>query len=81
MGEVVAASRATARRRPGKSRATGAAIVGIPAFGAARSLLALPLLSVTHIFYGIGFWRGLFTSLKPVGERAPVEVKLETITR
>jgi hypothetical protein len=31
----------------------------------------------THVFYGIGFWRGLFTTLKPPGVKSDVPVKLE----
>jgi hypothetical protein len=30
-----------------------------------HALLAMPLLTITHIFYGLGFWRGLFTRLRP----------------
>ncbi len=44
--------------------------------GVARSLGALPLIVVTHIFYGIGFWRGLFTELKAPG-KSEVPVELE----
>lgn len=29
------------------------------------ALFAMPLLTITHIFYGLGFWRGLFTRLRP----------------
>ncbi len=29
--------------------------------GALRALLALPLIVITHILYGMGIWRGLFT--------------------
>lgn len=47
--------------------------------GVLKSLLALPLIVTTHIFYGLGFWRGLFTPLRhPAGTVAP-EVRLETI--
>ena len=44
-----------------------------------QSLAAMPLVVVTHIFYGLGFWRGLFTTLKPAGQRPPMEVVLETV--
>jgi len=44
-----------------------------------RSLLASPLLVASHVFYGLGFWRGLFTKLKPPGERPVIEVNLETV--
>jgi succinoglycan biosynthesis protein ExoA len=29
-----------------------------------HALLAMPLITVTHIFYGLGFWRGLYTRLR-----------------
>jgi len=29
-----------------------------------HALLAMPLITLTHIFYGLGFWRGLFTRLR-----------------
>ena len=44
-----------------------------------QSLAAIPLIAMTHVLYGLGFWRGLFTPLKPPGQRPPVEVVLETI--
>jgi glycosyltransferase involved in cell wall biosynthesis len=48
--------------------------------GVMRSLLAMPLVVCTHIFYGIGFWRGLFTKLR-TGNSAPrVDVALEKLT-
>jgi glycosyltransferase involved in cell wall biosynthesis len=53
----------------------------MPRGGILRSLCALPLIVLTHILYGIGFWRGLFTKLKPVGERSNVPVTLETVPR
>ena len=30
-----------------------------------HAFLAMPLITLTHIFYGLGFWRGLFTRLRP----------------
>ena len=55
----------------------------VPAGGLIRSLLAIPLLLVSHVCYGLGFWRGLFTKLKSNhGKNKPsVEVVLETIAR
>ena len=47
----------------------------------AQSLAAIPLIVLTHILYGFGFWRGLFTSLKPPEQRPAVEVVLETIVK
>ncbi len=49
--------------------------------GLLRSLCALPLLVETHVFYGIGFWRGLFTALKPPGVKSDVPVKLEVLAK
>jgi len=34
---------------------------------------------LTHLLYGLGFWVGLFTRMKPPGERSNVTVKLETV--
>ena len=45
-----------------------------------NGLLASPLIVATHVLYGIGFWRGLATTLKPKGQQAPVPVELERIT-
>ncbi len=53
----------------------------IPQGGLIRSLCALPLLVETHVFYGIGFWRGLFTALKPPGVKSDILVKLETFAK
>jgi len=53
-----------------------------PRAGVVRSLCAIPLIVLTHILYGIGFWRGLFTRLHtPGGARqgAQVQVVLETV--
>ncbi len=47
--------------------------------GFVRSLLAMPLLVASHIFYGIGFWRGLFTKLNQGGNKPSIEVILENI--
>jgi len=49
----------------------------MPRGGVVRSLCALPLVFLTHVLYGFGFWRGLVTKLKPPGERASVPVQLE----
>ena len=45
------------------------------------SLAAMPLIVLTHILYGLGFWRGLLTTLRPPEQRVPVEVVLETVPR
>jgi succinoglycan biosynthesis protein ExoA len=46
-----------------------------------QSFAAIPLIVLTHILYGLGFWRGLFTALRRPGQRAPGQVNLETILR
>lgn len=48
--------------------------------GFVRSLLAMPLVIASHIFYGLGFWRGLFTTLKPAGQKPAFEVQLERLS-
>lgn len=55
------------------------AIVLIPRGGVFNSVFAMPLVVLTHLIYGAGFWRGLFTPLKPAGERPKVEVALENV--
>jgi len=44
-----------------------------------HSLAAIPLIALTHVLYGAGFWRGLFTELKPPAARPPVDVDLEKV--
>ena len=43
------------------------------------TLAAIPLMVLTHVLYGLGFWRGLFTTLQPSEQRPAVEVVLETL--
>jgi len=42
-------------------------------------LAALPLIFLSHVCYGLGFWRGLFTGLKRGGTRTPENVVLERV--
>lgn len=44
-----------------------------------KSIAAMPLIVLTHILYGWGFWRGLFTSLRRPGQRPPEEVVVEKV--
>ena len=46
-----------------------------------RSVAAIPLIVLTHILYGLGFWRGLFTSLRRPNQRPPGQIVLETLTK
>jgi glycosyltransferase involved in cell wall biosynthesis len=45
-----------------------------------QSFAAIPLIILTHVLYGFGFWRGLFTPLKPKPPAA-AEVSLEKLSR
>lgn len=65
--------------------AYGLAVLAQTAFtalhkGPGRSLSALPFIVLTHLCYGLGFWRGLFTRLKQPGDRPSTEVTLEKIS-
>jgi succinoglycan biosynthesis protein ExoA len=44
-----------------------------------RTAAALPLVFLTPVLYGAGFWRGLFTRLKPPEGRPPTQVTLEHV--
>jgi succinoglycan biosynthesis protein ExoA len=45
-----------------------------------RLFTVAPLIVATHIFYGLGFWRGLFTSLKRGAPSRDAQVTLERIS-
>lgn len=47
--------------------------------GIGQALLALPLVVLTHICYGLGFWRGLFTRVQSGQQNTSFEVALEKI--
>lgn len=51
----------------------------MPRGGVMRSIGTAPFLVLTHVVYGFGLLRGLFTKLKPPGERANVPVTVEKI--
>jgi len=53
----------------------------VPRGGFVRSLQTIPFIVLTHILYGIGFWRGLFTKLNRTENKLKVEVVLETVAR
>jgi succinoglycan biosynthesis protein ExoA len=57
----------------------GQTVVSMMTKGIGKSILAMPLISLTHVFYGLGFWRGLFTSLKPAPAGARAGVSLEIV--
>jgi succinoglycan biosynthesis protein ExoA len=54
-------------------------LVLLPPDCVVRSMGVLPLIVVTHVLYGFGFWHGLFTRLKAPGERSNVPVNLERV--
>ena len=49
--------------------------------GVSRGFATMPLIVLTHLLYGYGFWRGLFTRLRPPGQRAPMPVALEAVKK
>jgi len=53
----------------------------LPRGGVLKSLAAIPFIMLTHVLYGLGFWRGMFTKLNRGEKKSSVEVVLETITR
>lgn len=42
-----------------------------------KAFAAAPFITLTHLLYGIGFWRGLFTSLTPSGTKPRPAVAVE----
>lgn len=48
--------------------------------GLGKALLAMPLVVLTHICYGIGFWRGLFTKVERGKKNTNIEVTLEKVS-
>jgi succinoglycan biosynthesis protein ExoA len=48
--------------------------------GRIRSVGTLPLIMLTHIFYGLGFWHGLFTDLKKPPVQSAESVTIQSIT-
>ena len=56
-----------------------AVVLAVGGGGIVRSLAAIPLIVLTHLLYGLGFWRGLFTSLNPKTQGMSVPVELESV--
>jgi hypothetical protein len=54
-------------------------VVSILQHGFIRSFAALPLVALTHLLYGIGFWKGLFTRVRGKAARQQIEVALEQV--
>lgn len=51
----------------------------LPLGGFIRSLCAVPLIVLTHLLYGLGFWRGLVAPIKSSGTKVRPTVVLEKI--
>jgi succinoglycan biosynthesis protein ExoA len=58
----------------------GQTIASMASKGVGRALLAAPLLLASTLCYGLGFWRGLTTTVRPPDKNLPGEVKLETVS-
>jgi len=43
------------------------------------TLLALPLIILTNLLYGLGFWRGLFIKIPPPPAAAEKDIRFETV--
>jgi len=54
-------------------------LASMPGKGVTHSLLAMPLLAAPHVFYGLGFWRGLTTKLKAPDEAPKTEVNIDSM--
>ena len=52
----------------------------VPQGGIGRALGAMPLMILSHLLYGAGFWRGLSTKLHRASADGPTSVTLETIS-
>jgi hypothetical protein len=51
----------------------------LPHGGVIKCLCAMPLLVLSHLCYGLGFWRGIFTKLNAAAVRAATPVELEHV--
>ena len=50
------------------------------AFGPVRAACAAPLVALTHILYGLGFWRGLFTQPQKPKPQIAAEISIQRFT-
>ncbi|HVV74385.1 MAG TPA: glycosyltransferase [Verrucomicrobiae bacterium] len=83
LGLVLIQAVALARKRPEPRNSSSTPVQQAskpgPALHLWRAAAATPLVFLTPILYGLGFWRGLFTVLRKPGERQPVQVILEHV--
>jgi succinoglycan biosynthesis protein ExoA len=54
-------------------------VASILSMGLSRSLRAMPLLVASHVCYGLGFWRGLRTTLKAPGDKPSTDVQVDVV--
>jgi len=59
----------------------GQTVALVPRGGLVRAWQAAPLIILSHLCYGLGFWRGLFTRLRTDAAERASEVRLETLAR
>ena len=59
----------------------GQTVALVPRGGFLRAGEAAPLMILSHVCYGLGFWRGLFTRLRTDAAERASEVRLETLSR
>ena len=57
----------------------GQTVASVFSAGLVRAVAAMPLLVASHIYYGLGFWHGLFTKLNAGAGQPRTEVVLETV--
>jgi hypothetical protein len=54
-------------------------LASIPRFGVMRSIAAMPLVVLSHVVYGAGIWKGLFTNLKKPPVQSAGTVGIERV--
>jgi hypothetical protein len=59
----------------------GQTVALMPQGGVWCALNAAPLVVLSHVLYGLGFWRGLFTRLRTDAADRASEVRLESLVR
>ncbi len=57
----------------------GPSVSGVASVPLSRRLAVVPLIALTHVLYGLGFWRGLFTKLGPPSPKTAGEVRIEKV--
>jgi hypothetical protein len=79
LAQAVALAVHRSNSRAGKPEHSGELRTDSPSRRVIRSIAAIPLIFMTPILYGAGFWLGLFTSLRKPENRPPTQVTLENV--